>query len=106
MEVFYRDWNPHNLSALLSTDLKMQGPLFRFTTSADYIKSLRENPPIDLDYEVVHDFESGDTACIIYTIKKATGDFLVAQTFRVRNDKIDQILIVFDSARMVEDAVE
>lgn len=85
------------IESLLDPEFSLKGPLFEFDSRADYISSLRTDPPDAATLDLIHVSESDSVVSIFYTYRKTSVTTTVAQLFRFEDDKIKQTLLVFDS---------
>lgn len=99
MDAFFGGHPCDDMEDLLSVDLDFEGPFFKCTTASDYLKSLNDNPPEDASYELIHQYEDKDTACVFYQFSKPGIDTLMAQYFEVKDGKISKIRLVFDASQ-------
>ncbi len=97
MQAFYSERDTEALGRLLHKDLVFRGPLFEFDSAQDYMDSLRADPPRGMQYEILHSFENGSSACLIYRFSKAGVDTPMAQLFETEGGRIKRILLVFDT---------
>ncbi len=81
---------------ILGLDLKFKGPVFEFESAEAYIKSMQENPPDRFEFEVLQTFENESSACLVYQFSKPGVSTLMTQTFKTKDQKINEILLVFD----------
>ena len=98
MDVIYGGKLPDLLHEILSKDCRFKGPLYEFNSAAEYIDSLKTDPPVDVDYELIEAFENDKSACLVYQFKKASISTPMTQVFEVVEGKISKILLVFDTA--------
>jgi len=89
--------NIEGLSRLLSDDFIFKGPLIEFSSKETYIESLKEDPPVDCQVEILKTFESGNEVCVLYTFNKLNISTPMAQYFRINDCKITETLLVFDT---------
>lgn len=85
------------LAPLLAADLQFTGPLHRYRTRAEYLDGLRHDPPQPCRFEVLSLTEGADAVAIFYEYHKPAGLLRIAQLFRIENQTIKDILLVFDS---------
>ena len=97
MAVFYSGRDPEELRAIVAEDLVFEGPFLRCESADAYIESLRGDPREGLRYEVIWEFESGASACLVYRFAKPGVDTTMAQVFETRGEKIVGITLVFDT---------
>ncbi len=84
------------LAPLLADELKLKGPLFQFRSSSAYLDSLRKDPPVKGGYRLLSVTDSDDGVSIFYEYGKSEGAITIAQLFRFNDQKISEILLVFD----------
>jgi len=97
MEIFFGGKNMEDLRSLLTDDCKFEGPFYQFETAADYVRSLREDPPQDFKYEILQRFENESSVCLVYQFSKPGISTPMVQVFEFRENKICKILLIFDS---------
>ena len=100
MDIFYGD-APLLLYDILDERLRFRGPMFQADSARDYIDALLAAPPDGLEYELLHEFETADTACLVYLMHKADRSIPMAQVFVTNNGRINSIELMFDSAGLV-----
>jgi hypothetical protein len=86
----------NGLVPLLAEDLQFTGPFHHFSSSNAYLDSLKNDPPEKCGYRVLSVTESGDSVSIYYDYEKSDGAITIAQLFTFKNQKIREILLVFD----------
>ena len=101
MEVFYSGRDAGELHSVLADDLVFEGPFLRCESADAYIESLRGDSREGLSYEVLHEFESGASACLVYRFSKPGVEAVMAQVFETRGGKIARITLVFDTGDFV-----
>ncbi len=84
------------LAPLLSSDLKLVGPLFQFESRDAYLAALRADPPEEGDVRLLSVSEADDQVSIFYEYRRSGGAVTVAQLFKFKHEKISEILLVFD----------
>ena len=84
------------LAGLLAPELQFTGPFHEFSCAADYLQSLRDDPPRDVQYSLLHRSEDERGACLIYEYTKPGVSTTMAQWFEVKHNKISKIILVFD----------
>ncbi|MGD9385105.1 MAG: nuclear transport factor 2 family protein [Thioalkalispiraceae bacterium] len=98
MEVIYGEKSPDLLKALLAKDCHFKGPWYEFNSAAEYIDSLKKDPPADFNYTLIDAFEGDNSACLVYQFKKKGISTPMTQVFEVMKGKISKILLIFDTA--------
>jgi hypothetical protein len=98
MEIFYSGKELDRLEEILHDTLQFRGPLYRFDSARQYIESLKNDPPTDCSYRILHAFEKDDTVNLIYDFSKSGITTTMSQLFKVVDNKIAHIELIFDSA--------
>ena len=101
MEGFYSGRDAEELRPILADDLVFEGPFLRCESADDYIDSLRGDSREGLSYAMVGEFESGETACLVYRFSKPGAETTMAQVFEARGGRIARITLVFDTGAFV-----
>ena len=101
MAVFYSGRDPEELRAIVAEDLVFEGPFLRCESASDYIEVLKGDSREGLRYEVLWEFESGASACLVYRFAKPGVDTTMAQVFETRGGRIARITLVFDTGGFV-----
>ena len=101
MEVFYSGRDAEELRPILADDLVFEGPFLRCESADDYIDSLRGDSREGLSYEVLWEFESGASACLVYRFAKPGVETVMAQVFETLRGRIARITLVFDTGAFV-----
>ena len=97
MEVFYGEEPIESLDGLFSEEFSFKGPFHEFNTSAEYIESLKLDPPVGLEYRIIEAYENEKSACLVYQFSKPGLSTIMSQIFEVSNGKISKIILVFDT---------
>ena len=97
MEIFFSGENIEELRPLFAEDFTFRGPLYEFNSAQDYIHSLKLDPPRGFTYEIIGSFENSSSARLVYRFTKPGVSTLMAQLFEVSDDKINKIVLVFDT---------
>lgn len=90
------DANIDGVASTLAERFRLRGPLFEFDSREAYIQSLRENPLERASYRILATSQDDDTVSVFYEYTKASGSNVIAQFFRIRENKIVETLLVFD----------
>ncbi len=98
MDVMFSDKDMEALRPLLSDRFTFKDTLNAYNNPESYIKAMKKDPPIGLQYKLLKSFETISAACLVYEFSKAGVNTPMAQMFEVSNDKIDRIVLIFDSA--------
>ena len=86
------------LRYILEDGLRFVGPLYTFSSADDYVSALRDDPPVDFDYQIIRTYADKTSACLVYKFSKPGVTTTMVQTFETENGKIKSILLVFDTA--------
>lgn len=78
-------------------DFRLIGPLYQFESRDEYIKSLQHDPPEPSSYEILEIAESEDGVSVFYVYEKPSGKLMIAQFFKLKEGKIWEVLLVFDT---------
>ncbi|WP_455197484.1 hypothetical protein [Kaarinaea lacus] len=97
MEIFYSGKELDRLEEILHDSLQFRGPLYQFDSARQYIASLKDDPPTDCSYRILHTFEKDDTVNLIYDFSKPGITTTMSQLFKVVDNKIAYIKLIFDS---------
>ncbi len=97
MEVFYSGRAAEELLPILADDLVFEGPFLRCESADEYVDSLRGDSRAGLSYEMLDEFESGESACLVYRFSKPGVETTMAQVFETRGGRIARIRLVFDT---------
>ena len=97
MAVFYSGRDAEELRPILADDLVFEGPFLRCESADEYVSSLRGDSREGLSYEVLWEFESGASACVVYRFSKPGVDTTMAQVFETLGGRIARIRLVFDT---------
>lgn len=97
MDIFYGEKDPSLLKDIFHKDLIFDGPFYKFHSAKDYIDSLLEAPPKDMSFEIIESFENETSACLVYNFSKGEIKSKMSQLFKVKNEKISEIILIFDS---------
>ena len=96
MDIFFSGQNLEDLAPLLSDDFSFVGPLFQFNNPQSYIEALKADPPKQSEYRIIHSFENSSSACLVYIFAKPGIRIPMAQLFKIQNNQINEILLIFD----------
>lgn len=91
------DGDVGGLEPLLAEDLKFSGPFHQYGSRYAYLEALRDDPPERCHFRILSLTESGDDVCVFYDYEKAEQFVTMAQLCRFKDDRIGEILLVFDS---------
>lgn len=93
--------NINALETLLADDLQFKGPFHTFNSSKDYLESLRNDPPEKCQYNILSITENRESVVLFYEYLKSDRTILIAQMFKINDQKIKDILLVFDAREFV-----
>lgn len=87
------------VAALLAPDVHFRGPLHRSDSAAEYVDSLRRDPPERCDCRIHAVIADGEDVAIFYDYLKPAGPVTIAQHFRIRDGLVAGTRLVFDGRR-------
>ena len=93
----FSDGNIDALSPLLHDDRRFRGPLIECDSKQHYLSLLHEDPPEPCSYDLLSVTETNDDVSMYYRYRKAQGSITIAHLFRFHDQKIIEILLVFDT---------
>ena len=85
-----------DVASLLAPNLTFTGTLQTFGTAAEYITSLKDDPPGQCDFNILSITESNDSVAIFYEYIKPEGVVQISQLFTIADGRIKEILLIFD----------
>lgn len=88
--------NVSGLIPLLAPQLQFNGTFYNYNSAAEYLNSLRNDPPEKCTYTVLSITENDDSVAVFYEYGKPGGAIKIAQLFKIKNQKIKEILLIFD----------
>lgn len=97
MKIVFSGKNLDSLYEILSKELIFRGSLFEFNSAEEYINSLKLEPPLDFEYEILQTYENKNSVCLIYQFTKNNISTPMAQLFEFSNDKITKIQLIFNA---------
>ena len=86
-----------SMEAILAENFIFEGPFHRSTSAKAYLEALKEDPPMNVNFEMEEVFENQNSACFVYQFSKPGVKTRMAQTFEVCDGKICKIKLVFDT---------
>ena len=98
LDIFYNGKDPAKLAEILDENFKFEGPFYKCNSADQYINALAEDPPRNMRYQIVDQFGDQESACVIYRFSKDDIKSNMVQYFRIRDHRITEILLIFDSA--------
>ena len=84
------------LTPLLTEDLQLSGPFYQFRSRAAYLDSLGTDPLEARSFRVLSLTEDSNTVAIFDDYEKSTATLTIAQLFKFRNERISEMVLVFD----------
>jgi hypothetical protein len=84
------------LARLLAPELSFKGTFHAYRSAADYIDSLRSDPPVKCGYKVLSLTEGEGSVAVFYEYRKPDRTMTIAQLFRIADDRINDVLLIFD----------
>jgi len=100
LDTFYHEDDPELLRELVHTDLSFEGPMYEFSSAEDYIESLKQVPPRDMEYRIIKSFGDDNSVCLVYEFSKPGVRTTMVQLFDIDVGKIRRIRLVFDTAAL------
>ena len=100
LDTFYHEDDAELLRELLHPDLSFEGPMYEFSSAGDFIESLKQDPPRDMDYRITKSFTDDNSVCLVYDFSKTGVTTPMVQLFDIDNGKIRRIRLVFDTAAL------
>jgi len=97
MDCVFKTGNLEELRIILSDDLQFRGPFFNFDSADTYVDSLRNDPPVDFEFEIIKSYADDSSVCLVYRFSKPGVSTSMTQTFETIDGKIDSILLIFDT---------
>ena len=85
------------IGAVLASDFRLSGPLFRFGSKSEYLDSLSGNLQADADSEIISILGTDTEASVFYRYHNT----VIGQFFRCRNGEIFETLLVFDPSKVI-----
>ena len=97
LEIFCSGKSVEALHELFTDDLVFRGPFHSSDSAKAYLDALRSDPPEAAEFELLHSYEDATSACLIYQYSKPGVSIPMAQMFKIRDGKICEILLIFDT---------
>jgi hypothetical protein len=92
----FGDADIEGLGKWLADDLRFRGPFLSVDRAFDYLETLRQGGLKPAPVRVLSVTEGDDEVALFYEYGRGVEPLKVAQLFRFRAQKVDQILLVFD----------
>ena len=89
------------LESLLGADLSFTGTFHTYGSASEYLDSLRDDPPEKCGSRVLSITENEDAVAVFYEYQKSEEALNIAQLFKLNEEKIQEILLVFDDRSIV-----
>lgn len=87
----------NGLESLLAENLYFKGTLHTYGSAKEYIETLKSDPPEECGYKVLSITESEQSVAVFYDYQKPDRVIQIAQLFKIEQEKIHEILLIFDS---------
>lgn len=100
LEAFCAGDLPH-LESLLADDLRFRGPFHNFRSASEYMDSLRCDPPEECGFKIYSITENENTVAVFYEYQKPDRVVQIAQLFEFKEQRIKDILIIFDTRKLL-----
>ena len=84
----------------MANNLKFSGTFVSFDSLDEYLDSLRNDPPEKCQYRVLSITENSDSVALFYDYEKPNGVIRIAQLFKISDEKINEILLVFNGGEI------
>ena len=84
------------LEPLIAPGLSFKGTLNTYHSGTEYLDSLRSDPPNRCEYKVLSITENEDSIAVFYDYEKPDQVVRIAQLFKIRDQRIREVLLVFD----------
>ena len=99
MDIFYGGRDLDELYAIFGQEFRFDGPFYSFESASRYVESLKADPPVGCAYELCKAFEDGNVVNLIYDFIKDDIRTPMSQLFEIRDNRIVNILLIFDTAK-------
>nr|CAP48676.1 putative integron gene cassette protein [uncultured bacterium] len=84
------------LEPLLAANLRFTGTFNTYSSAMEYLDSLRSDPPDKCGYKIISVTENEESVAVFYEYQKLESVVQIAQLFKTKDQKIDDVLLVFD----------
>lgn len=84
------------LEPLLATNLCFTGTFHAYGSAREYLDSLKNDPPEECGCKVLSITESEHSVAVFYEYQKPDRAMQIAQLFKIKDEKIYEVLLVFD----------
>ena len=86
----------NELEPLLAPALSFTGTLKSYSSAKEYLASLRDDPPEQCNYNILSITENDNFVGLFYEYVKSDKSLRVAQLFKIKDQLIHEVLLVFD----------
>ncbi len=90
------DGDIEGIESVLAPNLNFTGTLYSFHSSDEYLKSLRKGTLEKCRYKILSITENKDSVAIFYEYQKPKQIVQIAQLFKIKDQKIYEMILVFD----------
>ncbi len=102
MEIVYQGKDFDELYTIFSPDLRFKGSLHQYNSAEEYINALKNDPPKGFQYQMIEIFEKESSVCLIYGFSKPGIKVPMAQMFRLKDNRLQEIELIFDSIKFLQ----
>lgn len=85
------------IQKLISSNFSFEGPDADYNSKDSYLDSLNSNLPEASDFKILHTFENGNEVLLIYLFEKDGINTKISHYFKVDDNKIDEMFLIFDN---------
>ncbi|PVV13012.1 MAG: hypothetical protein B6D77_04825 [gamma proteobacterium symbiont of Ctena orbiculata] len=100
LNIFFITHDFESLDTIFDQELDFSGPFFESKNLKVYMDSLVNDPPDNCQYELVEEYDNGESACLVYHFTKAKKSTLMSQLFWSDGGKIIKIRLIFDPTKI------
>ena len=90
------DGDIDGLEPLLAANLCFTGTFHAYSSAIEYVDSLKDDPPEKCGCKVLSITENEHSVAVFYEYQKPDRAMQIAQLFKIKEEKIHEILLVFD----------
>ena len=101
MDIFYSGRDLERFREVLATDCTFKGPWYSCDSAQAYVNSLLADPPVRCTFKVGKLFEQGPSVNLICEFSKHNILTVMSQYSEVQNEKITNILLIFDTGAFI-----
>ena len=84
------------LEPLLAANLCFTGTFHTYSSATEYVDSLKDDLPGKCECKVLSSTENEHSVAVFYKYQKQDRAMQIAQLFKIKEEKIHEILLVFD----------